>query len=787
MNFNQHFDLNFANDQSLYLPSQVYTNARYKFELGGLLVYDVKAELKKGDFIIPPNSPFNLKRILTTSQYTLDIPDDPSLLTFNSKFECGNLSKAIKLSDYEYDLYIRSDTNNPRQNHWYYFSVYNPRKTAITFNICNLKKPDPLYQSGMKPCTWSCYSKHNENQEWHRSGTCISYFLKENNSYTLKFTYNFKNPNDTVYFAYSQPYSYTDCQTFLKTISSSNKDICRLNTLCLTNDGKECNLLTITDSIQDYIDYDNEVKDMNDMVKYLRKFKKPKSGLKRKTSEKHVNKKAIVLMARVHSGETVSSFMMKGAIEYLLSSLTSAVFLRKNFVFKIVPMLNPDGVYHGNYRCCLKGLDLNRMWLRPHKNISPTIYYSKLMIFAIAARHDIKLVCDFHGHTKKKSVFMYGCSVKPDSYEDSRNNLLTRVVPYYMYKRNNFFSFRLSHYRIEKYKESTSRIVFFKELQIPHSYTMEASFFGPEGGNSHFSAGDLESLGRDLCRFCTVFIKNGFYLRVIADTNNYLRNLRIKSLLQKYQDKNCKSPMEIPSAPVPDKQIEISLLKDSETTQPETYDTLFASDEELEQIEEQEEKEEQDEKIDENTFWEQVDIVPCLPDAESSGSDSELFDDIKEDIEKTENIPIKPPITTTVSVVSSIELEKKIKIVKHDRFLNNRNSSVPKNSQNLQLSTNKKINESLAMQTFRFPDTDIEIKRSKLFEPLKASIGIRASKHRNSKSPNTGKNSLSFLPALNSFSKSGGSKKMPILMSFQGISEQISKIVTFRSQFHQRK
>jgi murein tripeptide amidase MpaA len=51
--------------------------------------------------------------------------------------------------------------------------------------------------------------------------------------------------------------------------------------------------------------------------------------------------------------------------------------LRKHFVFKIVPMLNPDGVVHGNYRCSYLGCDLNRKWLMPNKFLHPTIFYSK--------------------------------------------------------------------------------------------------------------------------------------------------------------------------------------------------------------------------------------------------------------------------------------------------------------------------------------------------------------------------------------------------------------------------
>jgi murein tripeptide amidase MpaA len=58
----------------------------------------------------------------------------------------------------------------------------------------------------------------------------------------------------------------------------------------------------------------------------------------------------------------VSSYIVKGVIDYLTSDDESAFQLRDNFIFKIVPMVNPDGVIHGNYRSNLSGSDLNRKW-----------------------------------------------------------------------------------------------------------------------------------------------------------------------------------------------------------------------------------------------------------------------------------------------------------------------------------------------------------------------------------------------------------------------------------------
>ena len=72
------------------------------------------------------------------------------------------------------------------------------------------------------------------------------------------------------------------------------------------------------------------------------------------------HKKGVILSARVHPGETCSSYMMKGIIDYLTGPTLNAKILRDNFEFRIVPMLNPDGVINGNSRCSLAGVDLNR-------------------------------------------------------------------------------------------------------------------------------------------------------------------------------------------------------------------------------------------------------------------------------------------------------------------------------------------------------------------------------------------------------------------------------------------
>jgi murein tripeptide amidase MpaA len=69
--------------------------------------------------------------------------------------------------------------------------------------------------------------------------------------------------------------------------------------------------------------------------------------------------------------------MMKGIIDFLVSDCPEARVLREKFVFKIIPMLNPDGVINGNYRCSLSGADLNRRWKLPNKILYPEVFETK--------------------------------------------------------------------------------------------------------------------------------------------------------------------------------------------------------------------------------------------------------------------------------------------------------------------------------------------------------------------------------------------------------------------------
>jgi murein tripeptide amidase MpaA len=116
----------------------------------------------------------------------------------------------------------------------------------------------------------------------------------------------------------------------------------------------------------------------------------------------------VFLSARIHPGETGASWMMEGVLNFLTSNTSEAQILRDKFVFKIIPMLNPDGVIHGNYRCSLAGCDLNRRWKSPSPVIHPPIYHAKQLACNFSKARDMILYCDLHGHSRKKNLFIYG-------------------------------------------------------------------------------------------------------------------------------------------------------------------------------------------------------------------------------------------------------------------------------------------------------------------------------------------------------------------------------------------
>jgi hypothetical protein len=56
-----------------------------------------------------------------------------------------------------------------------------------------------------------------------------------------------------------------------------------------------------------------------------------------------------------------------------------------------------------------------------------------------------------------------------------------RILPLLCCHKNQSFSFAGSSFKIEKEKESTGRVVVFRDFNIMNSFTLECSFHGKKG------------------------------------------------------------------------------------------------------------------------------------------------------------------------------------------------------------------------------------------------------------------------------------------------------------------
>lgn len=123
--------------------------------------------------------------------------------------------------------------------------------------------------------------------------------------YSLTWTLEFPYDGDTCYLAHCYPYTYSNLQHYLHEVISDpvRAAYCKLRVLCRSLAGNAVYVLTVTS---------------------------PSTNLAERKA-----KRAVVVTARVHPGETNGSWMMQGFLEFLLSDLPDARLLREIFVFKV--------------------------------------------------------------------------------------------------------------------------------------------------------------------------------------------------------------------------------------------------------------------------------------------------------------------------------------------------------------------------------------------------------------------------------------------------------------------
>eukprot|EP01065_Artemidia_motanka_P025184 TRINITY_DN300_c2_g2_i2.p1 TRINITY_DN300_c2_g2~~TRINITY_DN300_c2_g2_i2.p1 ORF type:complete len:439 (+),score=107.14 TRINITY_DN300_c2_g2_i2:124-1440(+) len=395
-------------------------------------------------------------------------------MRFDCSFESGNIGKVQALNEVEYDISIRPDTNNPHYRVWFYFSVsHTARAQKAIFHIVNCSKTRSLFRLGMTPLVRS-----TSRPRWERIPQKQCFYYKSprfRKNYVFSFTFHFDREEDTYYFAYCYPYTYTYLQKFLRHIEAQQFVFFDRTLLCRTVQHRRIDLVTITSP--------------------------------EKEAPNGERKKTIFITARVHSGETPASYVCHGLMSFLVSDCPQARALRSFCVFKIVPMLNPDGVFLGNYRCSSMGYDLNRHWLNPNEWAHAPIKGAREAILHLNSSADTQLdfFIDVHAHSTCTNAFMF-----VNSNDDERKDQAAMLYPRLLAGADRSFSAQASRFCREPSKLGTGRRALGEFLRVaPHCYTLEVSMFCMVDGKQRITPYTEESyleLGRNIaCTFCDFY------------------------------------------------------------------------------------------------------------------------------------------------------------------------------------------------------------------------------------------------------------------------------------------
>ncbi|XP_030756614.1 cytosolic carboxypeptidase 6-like isoform X2 [Sitophilus oryzae] len=322
-------------------------------------------------------------------------------LCFDASFECGNLGRVDLINEYEYDLFIRPDTCSPRLRFWFNFTVDNVKlDQRVIFNLVNISKERNLFMEKMTPLV-----KSSSRPKWQRIPKKDVFYHKSNvhqGHYVLSFSFGFDKEEDIFQFALAPPYSYSKLQTFLSLLEKKASYL-----------KESFNRELLTESVQ---------KRKVDLITIGALGTVDKNKLKTK-------RRMVCIMARVHPGETPASFACQGLLELLISSNSVATILRDNVTFKVIPMLNPDGVFLGNYRSTVIGQDLNRCWNIANQWLHPTIkaVIDTLTILDKSKEFQLDFVIDIHAHSSLPGCFVYG-NTYDDVYRYERHILFPKLL-----------------------------------------------------------------------------------------------------------------------------------------------------------------------------------------------------------------------------------------------------------------------------------------------------------------------------------------------------------------------
>jgi murein tripeptide amidase MpaA len=287
-------------------------------------------------------------------------PPTTSGVEIVTDFEGASLESWYESARGRFALRIRRDTNSDLAR-WYSFRVQGGRGQALTFQIQNASEVSvPEAWPMNRPAVSS-----DGGQTWGRI------LGAEYDGQT--FTFWHTPQSDDEWIALVPVYNFSRWLALADEI----RDHAMVDTLLvLTNtlEGRPVHLVKVTDA-----------------------------------SVPDAEKKAIWVTARQHPAEVGGSWKAEGLLRWILSTDPQATTLRREGILYMVPFMNPDGVWHGNYRVNTVGANLNREWANQDPSTAPSVAATAARIQEfVASGRDLLFFADLHSYSiLRKNFFFY--------------------------------------------------------------------------------------------------------------------------------------------------------------------------------------------------------------------------------------------------------------------------------------------------------------------------------------------------------------------------------------------
>jgi hypothetical protein len=248
--------------------------------------------------------------------------EEAATITFNKNFEGGALGKVEHQGEAHFRCHVEGQQDERGRNrlaNWYYFRMDGVEEREITLTLTDL-----IGEYNDRPGT--CAFSADTIPVFSEDGEHWQHFpAMEWDDQKKEATLHFRPRQESLWIAHVPPYVPRRLARLLEEVQRCPAAL--IEVIGKSVRGRDLHLVTVTNP------------DIPD-----------------------ARKKVVWLIARQHAWEAGTSFVLEGALRFLISDDAQAKALRDRVVFRFVPMMDPDGCAAGGERFNANGYDVNRHW-----------------------------------------------------------------------------------------------------------------------------------------------------------------------------------------------------------------------------------------------------------------------------------------------------------------------------------------------------------------------------------------------------------------------------------------